>query len=205
MSGALRSVRLSINLPPKYTADVDNMFLVFTISFYNLQLRASSLTWRRCLFFFYILQFPVNKIFSSCTFTISLSLALIFLFFLTHLRHRFLKFTTKYSQLNHISLIYLDHQKEIITNQKIQEVSLMKRNLWLYALTAAMAASMGMTAFAGQWYRTPQAGGGRKTTAPTRYPSGNGWMEIKMASTNATHLIQTDICTRIQQPRTAIQ
>ena len=34
---------------------------------------------------------------------------------------------------------------------------------------------------------------------------GNGWMEIKMASTNATHLIQTDICTRIQQPRTAIQ
>ena len=41
--------------------------------------------------------------------------------------------------------------------------------------------------------------------APTRYPSGNGWMEIMMASTNATHLIQMDICTQIQQPRTAIQ
>ena len=80
----------------------------------------------------------------------------------------------------------------------------MKKKFMTLALTAAMAASMGMTAFAGQWVQNT-TGGGRKTTVPTRYPSGNGWMEIMMASTNATHLIQMDICTQIQQPRTAIQ
>lgn len=124
MSGALRSVRLSINLPPKYTADVDNMFLVFTISFYNLQLRASSLTWRRCLFFFYILQFPVNKIFSSAPLPFHLSLPDFPLLLDTPPPQIPQGFTTKYSQLNHISLIYLFYQKENITNQKIQEVSL---------------------------------------------------------------------------------
>ena len=78
----------------------------------------------------------------------------------------------------------------------------MKKKIMTLVLTAAMAASMGMTAFAGQWVQNTT---GWKTTAPTRYPSGNGWMEIMMASTNATHLIQMDICTQTQQPRTAIQ
>ena len=80
----------------------------------------------------------------------------------------------------------------------------MKKKIMTLALTATMAASMGMTAFAGQWVQNT-TGWWLQEDNPTRYPSGNGWMEIMMASTNATHLIQMDICTQIQQPRTAIQ
>ena len=79
----------------------------------------------------------------------------------------------------------------------------MKKKFMTLALTAAMAASMGMTAFAGQWVQNTTGWWWQEDNGS--YPSGNGWMEIKMASTNATHSIQTDICTRIQQPRTAIQ
>ena len=80
----------------------------------------------------------------------------------------------------------------------------MKKKIMTLALTAAMAASMGMTAFAGQWVQNTTGWWWQEDNGS--YPVSQWkWLEIKMASTNATHLIQTDICTRIQQPRTAIQ
>lgn len=79
----------------------------------------------------------------------------------------------------------------------------MKKKIMTLALTAAMAASMGMTALQDSGFRTRPAGGGRKTTVPTRYPSGNGLTEIRTGSTSAMLSIPTDISIRIQQLRTA--
>ena len=81
----------------------------------------------------------------------------------------------------------------------------MKKKIMTLAITAAMAASMGMTAFAGQWVQNTTGWWWQEDNGS--YPVSQWkWLdEIKTASTNATHLIQTDICTRTQQLRTVTQ
>lgn len=81
----------------------------------------------------------------------------------------------------------------------------MKKKFMTLALTAAMAASMGMTAFAGQWVQNTtgwwwQEDNGSYPVSQWKWLDGNN-----DGIYDATHLIQMDICTQIQQPRTAIQ
>ena len=72
----------------------------------------------------------------------------------------------------------------------------MKKKFMTLALTAAMAASMGMTAFAGQWVQNT-------TGWWWQEDNGNGLTEIRTGSTSAMPSIPTDISIQIQQLRMA--